>query len=91
MRELKGWGIPTKMPRENPKKIIGMMGWDDNTHKNNKNKNKNCHMPQFFKIMLYYFDLIPRHYVKFNAKLKLMTQQSQKIWNVILNILFLNK
>ena len=37
----------------------------------------NCHMPQFRKIMLSYFDFISRHYVKFNAKLKLMTQQSQ--------------
>ena len=36
-----------------------------------------CHMPQFCKIMLYYFDIIPKHYVKFNAKWKLMTQQSQ--------------
>ena len=32
---------------------------------------------QFCKIMLSYFDFIPRDYVKFNAKLKLMTQQSQ--------------
>ena len=28
-----------------------------------------CHMPQFCKIILSYFDFIPRHYVKFNAKL----------------------
>ena len=33
-----------------------------------------CHMPQFCKIMLFYFDFIPRHYVKFNGKWKLMTQ-----------------
>ena len=30
-------------------------------------------MPQFCKIMLSYFDFILRHYVKFNAKWKLMT------------------
>ena len=29
----------------------------------------NCHMPQFCKILLSYFDFISRHYVKFNAKL----------------------
>ena len=39
--------------------------------------------------MLSYFDIIPKHYVKFSAKWKLMTQQSQKMWNVIMNILFL--
>ena len=50
---------------------------------------RTSHMPQFCKIMLSYFDFIPRHYVKFNAKLKLITQQSQNMWNVILNILFL--
>ena len=27
-----------------------------------------CHMPQFCKIMLFYFYIIPKHYVKFNAK-----------------------
>ena len=39
--------------------------------------------------MLFVLNLFLIHYVKFNAKLKLMTQQSQKMWNVILNILFL--
>ena len=29
-----------------------------------------CHMPQFCKILLSYFDFIPRHYVKFNAKIE---------------------
>ena len=48
-----------------------------------------CHIPQFCKIMLFVLNRFLRHYVKFNAKLKLMTQQSQKMWNVILNILFL--
>ena len=33
-----------------------------------------CHMSQFCKIMLSYFYFIPTHYVKFNAKWKLMTQ-----------------
>ena len=46
---------------------------------------------KFCKIMLSYFDIIPKHYVKFNAKWKLLTQQSQdsiesRMWNVILNI-----
>ena len=39
--------------------------------------------------MLFVLIRFLRHYVKFNAKLKLMTQQSQNMWNAILNILFL--
>ena len=44
-------------------------------------------MPQFCKIILSYFDFILRHYVK------VVTDESVELrmWNVILNILILNK
>ena len=50
-----------------------------------------CHMPQFFQIILSYFDFIPRNYVKFYAKVVTDDSAESRMWNVIMNILILNK
>ena len=48
-------------------------------------------MPQFCKIILSYFDFIPRPYVKFYVKVVVDELGESRMWNVILNILILNK